>query len=161
MRGQAGSREKTRGRGVDREDGFTRSLLAPLKRPHMMLATLLLLGSVCVTVVLGIRGTSGEPPQGVDSVMLLLFAAVLQVCSAAVVSQDRRVHPAHARSAQRRVEAIVRLTLEWEQKVKQARRGDADLASTLAQLQVVLATINGEALASLLDWQEFNGSADS
>lgn len=131
-----------------------------------MLGILLLLGSIVVTVVLGIRGTSNRPPAGVDNVLLLLFAAVLQITAGGVLANDKRVNPAHARSAQRRVNSIIMTARKWEReaeailiKLDNNQRSKQDIQTmqiTLDRLRNALGEISKVALDALLDWQEFD-----
>lgn len=142
-----------------------KSLLKSLPRPTM-LGALLLLGSIVVTVVLGIRGASNRPPTGIDSVLLLSFAAVLQIAAGSVLASNKRVNPAHARSAQRRVKSIALSAQRWEREVELVvseinnnPKSEHDLQkirSTLDQLHIVLGRISADAVDAIVDWQEFD-----
>lgn len=134
------------------------SLLTFLKRPHVLTATLLLLGSIVVTVTLSVRGASDHPPSGLDNLLLLIFAAVLQVAAAGVLSQDGRVNPAHSRSARRRVKIILDLAMDSEELLRKVDGScsDQELRIALVEAMKTLDTISREAVSSLLDWDEFD-----
>jgi hypothetical protein len=151
---------------TDKVESSVKSFLSSLQRPNIMLGALLLLGSIIVTVVLGIRGTSNRPPVGVDNVLLLSFAAVLQIAAGGVLASDKRVNPAHARSAQRRVTSIVVTAQKWEREVEltlskldaisKNKQDMQNMQITLDRLGIVLGEISKDALDALLDWQEFD-----
>lgn len=132
-----------------------------------MLGALLLVSSIVVTIVLSIRGASNRPPAGIDNVLLLSFAAVLQIAAGGVLTKDKRVHPAHARSAQRRVKSIMITAQEWEHEIETTigtinnnkENDEQDVKNmqiALDQVYIVLGRISKDALDALLDWQEFD-----
>lgn len=124
------------------------------------LGVALIAGSVAVTVWLGIRSASKEPPTLAESSVYVVFASVLQIAGGVTFAKVGRADPTHARSAVRRLHRMAvgahsaRIIVEQAEGQPAAKQQKA-----LGEISVHLSYIEESAVDAIEDWNEFHRDA--
>lgn len=129
-----------------------------------LLGTSLLVGSLVLTAILAIRGGSPEPPTPLESLLLGIFAAALQVSGGISFASIGRADPTHARSSVRHLQALGSRAATARRLAENILEAGGPLRrqeNALGQLSVYLSQIEESAILAVEDWADFHGDAVS
>jgi hypothetical protein len=120
----------------------------------------LLLASLIVTAILGLKSSSKDkPPTELESWLLAGAAAGLQIAAGISFGKLGRADPSHARSSVRHLRAMGVTAGSARQLAEQAFdevRPNSPQRAVLGQLSVHLSSIEESALLAVEDWRDFH-----
>jgi hypothetical protein len=119
----------------------------------------LLVGSLVVTAILALMSSSVQPPSTLESWLLALSAAALQIAAGFSFGRVGRADPSHARSSVRQLQLLGDTAAEArelaERAFDEAKENDS-YKVVLGQLSVHLSWIEEHATLAVKDWSDFH-----
>jgi hypothetical protein len=120
-----------------------------------------LIGSLGVTVLLGVLSGADEQPSRSTSALLVLLAAVFQFSSVLLFAGIGRADPGLARAAVRRLIRMGLRTSGARQLAEESfdSANTAELRSRMGRLSVELSWLEEGLVEAVGDWEEFHAEA--